>query len=266
MGLELKPGLHKYTLPNGLTAIVEENRRAPVVAVQVWVKVGSIYESEKLAGITHLIEHMIFKGTKTRGPGEIAGTIEAYGGYINAFTSYDYTCYYIVGPRELLEVALDILSDALFNSVFDPQELEREKEVVLEEMRMREDRPMIVLTEEVLKTAYQRHPYRRPIIGYEDTIKKISRKDILDYIKKFYVPKNMAVVVVGDIEAEKTFALIERYFGRVSGKSPPRVTFPEESYVDRPRPVVINRPVGKGILKSCFRLLPSPKKRPRSWM
>ncbi|HIE33042.1 MAG TPA: insulinase family protein, partial [Thermodesulfobacteriaceae bacterium] len=255
MGLELKPGVHKHTLSNGLTAIVEENHRAPVVAVQVWVKVGSIYEDEKVAGITHLIEHMIFKGTQTRGPGEIASTIEGYGGYINAFTSYDYTCYYIVGPREILEVALDILSDALFNSVFDPKELEREKEVVLEEMRMREDRPMIVLSEEVLKTAYQKYPYRRPIIGYESTVKKITRRDILQYIKKFYVPENIAVVVVGDIESEKALALIEQYFGKVPRKRPPKTVFPKEPYVTSPQSVVVKRPVEEGYFEI---VLPAP--------
>ncbi|WP_068669740.1 M16 family metallopeptidase [Thermosulfurimonas dismutans] len=255
MGLELKPGVHKHTLSNGLTAIVEENHRAPVVAVQVWVKVGSIYEDEKVAGITHLIEHMIFKGTQTRGPGEIASTIEGYGGYINAFTSYDYTCYYIVGPREILEVALDILSDALFNSVFDPKELEREKEVVLEEMRMREDRPMIVLSEEVLKTAYQKYPYRRPIIGYESTVKKITRRDILEYIKKFYVPENIAVVVVGDIESEKALALIEQYFGKVPRKKPPKTIFPKEPYVTSPQSVVVKRPVEEGYFEI---VLPAP--------
>ncbi|MBX6424017.1 pitrilysin family protein [Thermosulfurimonas sp. F29] len=257
MAAEKRSGdIRRETLKNGLVAIVEENHRAPVVAVQVWVKVGSTYEDEKIAGITHLIEHMIFKGTERRGPGEIAETIEAQGGYINAFTSYDYTCYYIVGPRDILETALDILSDAVFHPAFDPGELEREKEVVLEEMRMREDRPMILLSERVLEAAYVKYPYRRPIIGYEKTVRALSRKDLLDYMHRYYVPSNMAVVVVGDVDASQTLALVERYFGGVPARKPPEVKFPEETYVKEPRAVTVH----KGVEENYFEIvLPAPR-------
>ncbi len=250
-----KSQIHRKILSNGLVAILEENHRAPVVAVQVWVKVGSIYESEKIAGITHLIEHMIFKGTERRGPGEIAETIEAHGGYINAFTSYDYTCYYIVGPREILEVALDILSDAVFHATFEARELEREKEVVLEEMRMREDRPLIVLSEKVLEVAYRKYPYRRPIIGYEKTVRKLTRKDLLDYVRRYYVPSNMAVVVVGDVEARRALGLIEKYFGKVPPRKAPATRFPEEPYVSRPRAVTVHKPVEENYFEI---VLPAP--------
>ncbi|QJA06150.1 insulinase family protein [Thermosulfurimonas marina] len=247
--------LRTVVLENGLSAVVEENHRAPVVAVQVWVRAGSVYEDERLAGITHLIEHMIFKGTEKRGPGEIAEAIEAHGGYINAFTSYDYTCYYIVGPREILEIALDILSDAVFHATFDSQELAREKEVVLEEMRMREDRPMIVLAEEVMKRAYQRYPYRRPIIGYEKTVRAITRKDILDYVKRFYVPENMAVVVVGDVEASRTLSLIQKYFGGVSARKALQIKLPEEPYTEAPLGFAVKRPVEENYFEI---VLPAP--------
>ena len=257
MGAKTSPlRVHRNVLSNGLVAIVEENHRAPVVAVQVWVKVGSTYESEKIAGITHLIEHMIFKGTEKRGPGEIAETIEAHGGYINAFTSYDYTCYYIVGPRDILEVALEILSDAVFHATFEAKELEREKEVVLEEMRMREDRPMIVLSERVLQAAYLKYPYRRPIIGYEKTVKNLTRKDILNYVRRYYVPSNMAVVVVGDVEASKTLGLIEKYFGKVPPGKSPRVKFPEEPYVSSPQAVTVSKPVEENYFEI---VLPAPR-------
>ncbi|RUM88593.1 MAG: insulinase family protein [Thermodesulfatator sp.] len=252
---KVSASIHKETLKNGLVAVVEENHRAPVVAVQVWVRAGSVYESERLAGITHLIEHMIFKGTEKRGPGEIAETIEAHGGYINAFTSYDYTCYYVVGPREILEIALDILSDAVFHATFDPQELAREKEVVLEEMRMREDRPMIVLAEKVMEEAYQRYPYRRPVIGSEKTVRAITRKDILAYVKRFYVPENMAVVVVGDVEASRALSLIQRYFGRAPARKPPRVKLPQETYVQAPRGFAVQRPVEENYFEV---VLPAP--------
>ncbi len=255
MGFELGEGLNKSVLKNGLTVVVKESHRAPVVAVQVWVKAGSVYEDPKLAGITHLIEHMIFKGTKKRGPGEIASAVEALGGYINAFTAHDYTCYYIVGPREILEPALEILSDALFNSVFDPKELEREKQVVLEEMRMREDQPTTVLLEQVLKVAYTVHPYGRPIIGFPETVKAITRKDILEYTKRFYVPSNMAVVVVGSVSAKEVLSLVEKYFGGVPEAKAPEVTLPSEPYVSEPKAVAIRRDVEEGYFQV---VLPAP--------
>ncbi|WP_022852787.1 M16 family metallopeptidase [Thermodesulfatator atlanticus] len=244
--MEIAPGLYKTVLGNGLTVIVEENHRAPVVAVQVWVKAGSAYEKDSEAGITHLIEHMIFKGTEKRKPGEIASTIESFGGSINAFTSYDYTCYYVTGPREILETALDVLSDAIFHSIFDPQELEREKQVVLEEMRMRNDRPALALAEAVMQKAYLKYPYRRPIIGYPETVKAITRKDILDYMARRYRPVHMAVVVVGDVNAEQALAKIASYFGNEPKLPPQVVNFPQEPPKKEPALVTLDRDVKEG--------------------
>ncbi|NPB08858.1 MAG: insulinase family protein [Thermodesulfobacteria bacterium] len=244
--MEIAPGLHKTVLENGLTVIVEENHRAPVVAVQVWVKAGSAYEKDKEAGITHLIEHMIFKGTEKRGPGEIAATIESMGGSINAFTSYDYTCYHVTGPSDIMETALDVLSDAIFHSKFDPQELEREKLVILEEMRMRRDRPPIALAEAVMAKAYVKHPYRRPIIGYPETVKAITRKDILNYMARRYRPCYIAVVIVGDVEAEEALARAAAYFGQAPAKPPEKFTFPKEPPKTSPVLVTLDRPVQEG--------------------
>ena len=148
------------TLRNGLKVLFYPYHRSDVITVNLCVKVGSTYESEKEAGITHLIEHMIFKGTETRKPDEIVGAIEDLGGYMNAFTSYDYTCYYVVGPSEIASTALDVLSDVVFHPLFDPDELEREKQVVLEEMRMRLDEPSIVLFEELAKKFF---PSQQPL-------------------------------------------------------------------------------------------------------
>jgi len=244
--MEIAPGLHKTKLDNGLTVIVEENHRAPVVAVQVWVKAGSVYEKDREAGITHLIEHMIFKGTEKYKPGEIAAIIESFGGTINAFTSYDYTCYYVTGPLEILETALDVLSDAVFHSVFDPTELEREKQVVLEEMRMRRDKPALALAEAVMSKAYVKYPYRRPIIGYEETVKAITRQDILNYMARRYRPPHMAVVIVGDIKAETALSKAAAAFGKAPKKPPEKVKFPEEPPKKEPVLVALQKDVQEG--------------------
>lgn len=253
--MEIAPGLYRTKLENGLTLLVEENHRAPVVSVQVWVKAGSAYEKDNEAGITHLIEHMIFKGTKKRGPGEIAATIENMGGNINAFTSYDYTCYYVNGPADILDTALDVLSDAIFHSVFDPQELEREKQVVLEEMRMREDQPGVALAEAVMAKAYQKYPYRRPIIGYEDTVKRFTRKDILKYMERRYRPAHMVVVIVGDVQASTALSKGAAYFGKAPKLPPEQVTFPEEPSKTAPVLVTLNRTVNEGYFQLA---LPGP--------
>ena len=150
-----------------------------VATVQIWVKAGSVYENAEEAGITHFIEHMIFKGTETRGPGELAGAIEGVGGRVNAYTSYEYTVYHATLSAVHWDMALEVLAEAVMHSVFDPVELEREKKVVLEEVSMRYDRPNIRLFHELMATAYTRHPYRLPVIGNEESINNFSRDKIL---------------------------------------------------------------------------------------
>ncbi|MCU4138038.1 MAG: putative Zn-dependent peptidase [Thermodesulfobacteria bacterium] len=233
-------------LSNGLTVLFYPYEREKVATIKLCVKVGSSYENEKEAGITHLIEHMIFKGTETKKPEDIVGVIEASGGYMNAFTSYDYTCYYIAGPSTIVEKSLDILSDVVFHPFFDPVELEREKEVVIEEMKMRLDNPFVVLFENVMKASYQKYPYKRPIIGYEETVKSFKREDLLKFVNQFYVPKNMVLTVVGNISEKKLFSLINRYFIDLPQRKLKIVKFPEETYTNKPTLVWVKRPVKEG--------------------
>lgn len=209
----LKPNLYKTTLDNGLTAIVKEVPDCKVATVQIWVKAGSIYEDENEHGITHLIEHMIFKGTKTRGEGEVAAAIEEKGGRINAYTSYEYTVYHATLPARYWGTAMDVLGDAVLNSTFVPKELEREKKVVLEEVRMRNDRPQIKLFQNLIGTAYTKHPYRLPVIGTVASVSSFGRGDILRYMAKHYYPENFTVVVVGDVHAEKVISKVREIFG-----------------------------------------------------
>ena len=233
-------------LSNGLTVLFYPYEREKVATIKLCVKVGSSYENEKEAGITHLIEHMIFKGTETKKPEDIVGVIEASGGYMNAFTSYDYTCYYIAGPSTIVEKSLDILSDVVFHPFFDPVELEREKEVVIEEMKMRLDNPFVVLFENVMKASYKKYPYKRPIIGYEENVKSFERKDLLKFVNQFYVPKNMVLTVVGNISEKKLFSLINKYFIDLPQRKLKIVKFPEETYTNKPTLVWVRRPVKEG--------------------
>ncbi len=255
--MEVAPGMQKVKMDNGLTAIVKESHRSPVVAVQVWVRAGSVYEDQDEAGITHLIEHMIFKGTKRRGPSEIAGAIEAVGGRINAYTSLDYTVYHCTVPSSDLDVALDILSDAVFHAVFAKKELEREKKVVLEEMRMRADRPAVRLYDLLMKESYSVYPYKRPVIGFPETVKAVSRDDILEYVKARYVPEDMTVVVVGDVDGAKALGRIQERFGTVSARKPAPFIPPEEPKQRTPRLVVEHFDGKEAHLGISFSGLPS---------
>ncbi len=220
--------IEKYTLANGLTVVIRENHSSPVVAVQVWVKAGSTTEPEERAGMSHILEHMAFKGTKRRGPGQIAREVEALGGEINAYTSFDQTVYHITISGRFLENAMDILADTLGNSVFDPQELEREREVILEELRMNEDDPGRVVWKALFREAYRVHPYGRPVIGYAETIRKTTREDLVSYFKKYYYPGNMVLVIAGEVDPGKARPLIEKTFLPLDGHVPPALKIPAE--------------------------------------
>ena len=246
----------RFTLDNGFTIILKEDRSSPVVAIQVWVKTGSANETEDEAGITHLIEHMIFKGTPTRKTGEIARTIESSGGHINAYTTLDRTVYHVEVESLQVNTALEVLLDAVQYSLFDSQELEREKEVVLEEYRRSLDLPQTLLSWSMMSLCYQKHPYKRPIIGYESTIRSFDRSAILNYIKKWYTPQNMVLVVVGDFEAEqaiKTIQALVKNFPRRTGKKPCRSAESEQTF---PRKIVMHGEVQQIYLDISWHIPP----------
>jgi zinc protease len=208
----------RYTLPNGLTVVLQENHAAKVVAFQAWVSVGSADEPLELAGIAHVFEHMLFKGTARRGVGQIAQEVEAAGGDINAWTSFDQTVYHLVLASRFFDTGLDILADALQNSSFDPVELERELKVVLEEVKQGEDNPSRVATQALFATAFSRHPYRRPVIGYTKTVKSFTRERLLDFFHRWYVANNVTLVVVGDFDAKKVQGKISDAFGKMASR------------------------------------------------
>ncbi len=197
---------------SGLSVIYRQNDVAPVVAFQMWVRVGSGDETEREAGLAHVHEHMLFKGTATRGVGEIARDIEAVGGSINAWTSFDQTVYHIVVPSRYADRGLDVLLDAVANSAFEADELERELEVIQEEIRRSEDIPRRSLSRMLFETAYQEHPYGRPVIGTAESVAAFTRDDILSFYRRWYRPNNMSLVVVGDVEREQVEAAVDRHF------------------------------------------------------
>ena len=253
---EILPGLTKEVFPNGLTAVVKENHSSRVTAVQIWVKAGSVYENSDEAGLTHQIEHMIFKGTATKGPGVLARTIESIGGSINAYTSLDYTVYHCVVPSEHTETAIDFLSDAVLNSRFDPDELEREKRVVLEEIRMRNDMPQSRLWNLLMATAYEVSPYRLPVIGTPESVKSFTREGIIKYMKRRYRPCQMSVIVAGDVDTPAVLQKIDSIFSVRAKEDPDIVHLAEDPVQKKPRFASETMKIEEGNLALAFSGIP----------
>jgi len=204
----------RIVLPNGLTLILKPDRSAALASVQVWVKTGSIHEGGNLgAGLSHYLEHMLFKGTTRRAGREISATVQAHGGYINAYTTFDRTVYYIDLPSEHTAVAIDLLADAVLNSTLPADETAKEKDVILREIAMTKDDPDNRLWDALFSTAFREHPYRQPIIGHRDVFSAVTQEDLVNYYRARYVPNNLVVVVVGDIDVAATRAAVEQHFG-----------------------------------------------------
>ncbi len=209
-------------LDNGLDVVLEENHASPVVAFQAWVKIGSADEPPDLAGIAHVFEHMLFKGTKKRGVGQIAREVESAGGEINAWTSHDETVYHLVLASRFFDTGLDILADTLMSSSFDAGELERERNVVLEEIKQGLDDPERQAGQGLFQTIFAKHPYGRPIIGSEATVRRLRREDILAFFARSYVARNVTLVVVGDFDADQARKKIAQAFAPMpSGTAAP---------------------------------------------
>lgn len=206
--------VERTVLPNGLTLILKPDRSAALASVQVWVKTGSLHEGDHLgAGLSHYLEHMLFKGTARRAGREISATVQAHGGYINAYTTFDRTVYYIDLPSEHAAVAIDLLADAVLNSTLPADECAKEKDVILREIAMTRDDPDNRIWETLFATSFREHPYRQPIIGHRDVFSAVTRDDLVGYYRARYVPNNLVVVIVGDIDLAATRAAVELHFG-----------------------------------------------------
>ena len=219
----------KWFLPNGLTIIVQEDHSAPVASVQAWCATGSIDEDEHLgAGLSHILEHMLFKGTKTRSTNVIAQKIQDVGGYINAYTSFDRTVFWIDVPKDGIATALDVLADAMMNSTLPPEEYQKEQEVIRREFAMGLDDPDRVVGLRLFATAYQRHPYRFPVIGEIEIYNQLTHEQVMQYYKTRYVPNNLTFVVAGDVDAEKVRQQLTEFFKAYPEKSLKPLFIPEE--------------------------------------
>lgn len=203
----------RYTLDNGLVVLLKQSKRLPLVSIQTWVKVGSIYEDDKNNGISHFLEHLVFKGTKKYSVEQISKTLEKYGAILNAGTSKEFTMYFTDIPKEGLNDALDVLAQLVFEATFPEEELERERNVVIEEIKRFEDNPGNVLYEGFNNLLFKDSPYKRRILGTQEVIRNLSRDEIIKYYKKFYQPKNMILSICGDFEIKEVKNLIKQKFG-----------------------------------------------------
>jgi zinc protease len=219
-------GPRRDVLPNGLVLITQEHRAADVVALQLWVRVGGRDENADELGLSHYLEHMLFKGTPTRPPGSIDTLLEGLGGNSNAFTSYDYTHFDVVLPAKSLRAGVDLLADIGVNAAFPPAEIESEKAVVFEEMRLVEDDPDKFAARRLSELAYSPHPYGRPILGTREKIEKLTREPLNAYYKKYYVPRNMVLVVVGAVTPAEVRTAVDAAFGKLPGGEVSRPALP----------------------------------------
>src|SRR5213080_2083116 len=219
----------KWFLPNGLSVIVQEDHSAPVASVQAWCATGSIDEDQNLgAGLSHILEHMLFKGTKTRSANQIAQSIQDLGGYINAYTSFDRTVFWIDVPKDGVSTALGVLTDAMMNSTLPADEYKKEQEVIRREFAMGMDDPDRMASLLLFGTAYQRHPYRFPVIGELEIYNQLTQEQVMQYYKTRYVPNNLTFVVVGDVDAEKVRQQLTEFFKAYPEKSLKPLFIPEE--------------------------------------
>ncbi|WP_017753807.1 M16 family metallopeptidase [Calidifontibacillus oryziterrae] len=209
--------IKKYTCQNGVRIVLENIPTVRSVAIGIWIGTGSRNENEKNNGISHFLEHMFFKGTNTRSAREIAESFDSIGGQVNAFTSKEYTCYYAKVLDEHAGIALEVLADMFFNSVFDEEELKKEKNVVLEEIKMYEDTPDDIVHDILSKATFGNHALAYPILGTEETLETFNGDKLREYIYEHYTPDNVVISIAGNID-ESYIKDVEGYFGKYESK------------------------------------------------
>ena len=208
--------VHEYLLENGLKLLVKEDHRAPVVVSQLWYKVGASYEASGITGISHLLEHMMFKGTERYPAGDFSRTIAANGGRENAFTGRDYTTYFQRIASDRLAISFQLEADRMRNLTLPVEEFNKERQVVIEERRLRtEDRPKSQTFEHFIANAYQNNPYQNPVIGWMDDLKNMDPDDLKVWYRAWYAPNNATLVVVGDVKPQAVLKLAKEYFGPI---------------------------------------------------
>lgn len=234
--------IEAHTLPNGLLVLMKEVHSAPVATCWVWYRVGSRNESSGLTGISHWVEHMLFKGTPDMPKGSLDRTVARNGGTFNGFTWIDYTAYFETLPADRIEIGLRLESDRMINSLFDPLEVESERTVIVAELEGYANYPETWLDEAVKASAFTVHPYHHPVIGYKGDLLTMSRDDLYNYYQTYYMPNNAVLVLVGDFQSEQMLPLVKRYFADLPvGPSLPRLQAVEPEPQGERR-VTIRRP------------------------
>lgn len=231
------------TLANGMKLIVKEDRRAPSVVHMVWYRAGAMDEPDGVSGVAHVLEHMMFKGTRDVGPGEFNKRVAAVGGRDNAFTGKDYTAYFQQVPPAHLPAMMALEADRMHNLVLTDDEFRRELEVVKEERRLRtDDQPRALVFEQLMATAYQAHPYRRPVIGWMPDLEAMQPEDARAWYRRWYAPNNAYLVVVGDVDHREVFRDAEKHYGSLAASELPARRISPEPAQRGPRSAVVKAP------------------------
>lgn len=225
-----------------MTILTHESHSVPIVTTMIWYRVGSRHEQPGNTGVSHFLEHMMFKGTKRFGKGEIDSITARHGGFNNAFTSFDYTAYYFSFASDRWETAIEIEADRMFNNVFDPLEFELEKKVILEEVRMELDQPWEILRKEVASASFKEHPYRFPVVGIIDDLAGLTVATVRDRYDQFYLPNNATLVIAGDFDTQKALNQIQLEFGGFSPGSIPEEDTPTEKSFPQRTILEVNHP------------------------
>lgn len=246
------PRVLRTVLDNGLTVIAEENTAADIVALHTWVRVGSKDEDDQTNGAAHFLEHMLFKGTARRKPGEMTREVEGAGGVLNAGTFFDWTYYYIVAASRQFDQILDLQADAMMNSTIDAAEVERERQVVIEEINRRDNAPTARAADLLRAVAFTVHPYRRSILGPRAGIERMPRETLLSFYQTHYVPSNMTVVVVGNIRASEAVAKVQRAYAGFRRPAASRPARPIEPPMTEVRRTVVGQDVRVAYLTMGF--------------
>lgn len=241
-----------YKLDDGQTVIIKQVTNNPLVTIDTWVKTGSINENDQNNGISHFLEHLFFKGTKTHPPGEFDKIVESKGAETNAATSKDFTHYYIVIPSKYFDLAMDLHSDMLLNPLIPRKELEKERKVVMEEIAKDANNPMEKVSDNLTQMLYTEHPYKRKVIGTNEIVGKLSRDEILNYYNTHYGPQNMITIVIGDVDPQHALAKIKEDFKTEPRKLIKNINKPEKPLTEKLIKVDY-QPVQSGYLLIGFR-------------
>ena len=240
-GLTFAGNTFEYRLPNGIKLVVREDHRAPVVVSSVWYKVGGSYEHDGITGVSHMLEHMMYKGTKRYGPGELVKMVSRNGGQQNAMTSSDYTMYYQRLSSDKLPISFELEADRMRNLLLEKVAFKKEQQVVMEERRMRiDDNPQGLTWERFCAAAFLNNPYHHPVVGWMTDIKHMKLTDLQKWYDTWYAPNNAIIVVVGDVKKNYVYALAKKYFGLLKSSKIPSLKPRNEAPALGVRQVFVN--------------------------